>query len=97
MRNSSDSHSPVLSSSDEDAELHTRVQAEFQEMPGLKLTVPQAARLFNLERARCERVLDALVDDGALSCDGRAYGRPGTVAGGRRREPTTNGLASAEV
>ena len=82
MRNSSDSHSPVLSSSDEDAELHTRVQAEFQEMPGLKLTVPQAARLFNLERARCERVLDALVDDGALSCDGRTYGRPGDGRGG---------------
>ena len=79
MRNSSDSHSPVLSASDEDADLHTRVQAEFQEMPGLKLTVPQAARLFNLERARCERVLDALVDDGALSCDGTGI----RSAGGR--------------
>jgi hypothetical protein len=53
-------------------------------MPGLKLTVPQAARLFNLERVRCERVLDALVDDGALSCDGRTYGRPGDVGGNQQ-------------
>jgi hypothetical protein len=65
----------------EDADLRTRIRAEFGEMPGLKLTLPQAARLFNLERARCERVLGALVDDGALSSDGTAFVR---VGDGRR-------------
>jgi len=77
MQNNRDSHVPVLSDRHEDADLQTRVRAEFREMPGLKLTVPQAARLFNLERARCERVLETLVDGGTLSCDGRAYARAG--------------------
>ena len=44
----------------------TRIQAEYREMPGLTLTLPQAARLFNLEPARCERVLDTLVHAGLL-------------------------------
>ena len=35
-------------------------------MPGLTLTLPQAARLFSLEPARCERILDALVHAGLL-------------------------------
>ena len=44
-----------------------RVRAEFMEMPGLKLTIPQAARLFNLDAARCARVFDALVSHGVLA------------------------------
>lgn len=52
------------------------------EMPGLKLTIPQAARLFNLDAARCERVLGALVDSGALSAAGGAFMRAGA---GRRQ------------
>jgi hypothetical protein len=35
-----------------DADLETRIRAEFAEMPGLKLTLPQASRLFNVERVR---------------------------------------------
>ena len=77
MQNSVDPHVRVLSESHEDADLQTRVRAEFREMPGLKLTLPQAARLFNLERARCERVMGALVDGGALASDGTAYLRSG--------------------
>ena len=53
--------------------LHARVRGEYREMPGLRLTLPQAARLFNLEPARCEQVLDALVTDGALRTNGREY------------------------
>ena len=45
----------------EEQELCTRVQAEYREMPGLRLTVSQASRLFSIEPARCERVLVALV------------------------------------
>jgi len=37
-----------------------RVRAEFLEMPGLKLTVPQAQRLWGVDRPTCEAVIDAL-------------------------------------
>ncbi len=43
-----------------------RVWGEFTEMPGLKLTLPQASRLFQLEATRCKRVLGFLVDNGQL-------------------------------
>jgi hypothetical protein len=35
-------------------------------MPGLRLTVAQAARLWHLDLAACEAVLTALVDDRSL-------------------------------
>ncbi len=37
-----------------------RVKAEFNEMPGLKLTVPQAQRLWGLDRLACEAVIEEL-------------------------------------
>ena len=43
-----------------------RIRAEFAEMPGLKLTVPQASRLFQLEAAHCQQVLTSMVDTGHL-------------------------------
>jgi hypothetical protein len=55
--------------------LCARVEAEFREMPGLKLTQPQAARLFCLDPALCRLVLDALVDGGRLVTDGRVFAR----------------------
>jgi hypothetical protein len=39
-----------------------RVLAEFEEMPGMALTIRQAARLFGLEENVCRAVLDALID-----------------------------------
>jgi hypothetical protein len=39
-----------------------RVQCEFLEMPGLRLTGPQARRLWGLEAAACDALLGALVD-----------------------------------
>jgi hypothetical protein len=38
-----------------------RVRGEFNEMPGLQLTVPQAARLLGIEQKQCKDVIDALV------------------------------------
>jgi hypothetical protein len=61
-----------------DHELHLRVQAEFAEMPGLKLTLSQASRLFNLERTLCERVLETLVDKRVLSHNGTMFARAGS-------------------
>jgi hypothetical protein len=38
-----------------------RIRAEFLEMPGLRLTVRQASRLWGLEHTVCESVIDKLV------------------------------------
>jgi hypothetical protein len=56
-----------------DHAIRARIRAEFHEMPGLRLTVSQAARLFNLEVAYCARVLDGLVRNGALWTNGREF------------------------
>jgi hypothetical protein len=39
-----------------------RVEREYREMPGLSLTLPQAARLLGLDRGTCERVLTKLIE-----------------------------------
>lgn len=39
-----------------------RVQAEFLEMPGLRLTVPQARRFWGLEEELCDAILSTLVE-----------------------------------
>jgi hypothetical protein len=43
-------------------DLLRRVQSEFLEMPGLRVTRAQACRLWALDAAVCEAVLSALVD-----------------------------------
>jgi hypothetical protein len=48
-----------------------RIQCEFREMPGLRLTCRQAQRLWNLDQLVCESILAALVDVRFLiECDG---------------------------
>jgi hypothetical protein len=46
--------------------LSDRVRGEFLEMPGLQLTMPQAARLWGLDIAACSAVVDALVESSFL-------------------------------
>jgi hypothetical protein len=43
-------------------EVIRRVQGEFLEMPGLRLTPAQARRLWGLDAASCDALLVALVD-----------------------------------
>lgn len=38
-----------------------RIRGEFEEMPGLRLTLTQAARLWGVDREACQAVVDALV------------------------------------
>jgi len=45
------------------AELIMRVQGEYREMPGLKLTEVQAQRLWGLDDRTCALVLSALVEE----------------------------------
>ena len=62
---------------DTDSDLAIRIRTEFAEMPGLKLTLPQASRLFNVERVRCQRILEGLVTHGDLSTSGGSFLRIG--------------------
>jgi Fic family protein len=43
-------------------EMLQRIQGEFVEMPGLRLTSAQAQRLWGLEQETCNALLGALVD-----------------------------------
>jgi len=53
-----------------------RIRGEYVEMPGLVLTLPQAARLWGLSARRAAELLAALVDSGFLDCDKqRSYRR----------------------
>jgi hypothetical protein len=56
--------------------LMTRIRGEYLEMPGLRLTLDQAMRLFGVERTLCKPVLDALVEAKFLCVrPGGAYAR----------------------
>lgn len=44
-------------------DLRLRVRGEYAEMPGLRLTVAQASRLWNIDRNVGESVLNALVEE----------------------------------
>lgn len=43
-----------------------RILAEYREMPGLRLTLRQAARLWPLDTVDCQAILDTLVAAGSL-------------------------------
>jgi hypothetical protein len=75
-------------------EVLQRIQGEYVEMPGLRLTPAQAQRLWGLERDVCDALLGALVDakflaqtrDGAfVRMDGATPAQVSTI---RRRSPT---------
>jgi hypothetical protein len=46
--------------------LTARIRAEFLEMPGLKLTLPQARRLWNVDEASCQQALATLAAEDFL-------------------------------
>ena len=57
--------------------LMKRVRSEFTEMPGLRLRVDQAQRLWNLDRSSCELLLSSLVEAKFLRrYSDEAYGLP---------------------
>jgi hypothetical protein len=66
---------PLVVAEPREYELHLRIQAEFNEMPGLKLTLAQASRLFNVDPGRCGHVLERLVKSGSLSIAKGAFVR----------------------
>lgn len=48
------------------AALSRRIRDEYEEMPCLRLTLPQASRFWNVDRQACLAVLDQLVAEGFL-------------------------------
>lgn len=66
-----------------------RIRAEYLEMPGLKLTLAQARKIFGLKTDEAKTLLKNLTEEGFLMCDTRgAY---------RRRELTTFDAASRHL
>jgi hypothetical protein len=62
-----------------DEALLSRVRREFDEMPGLTLTLGQASRLFGLQPDVCSQILERLIREGVLRLrPGSQYGRAGT-------------------
>ena len=59
------------------SELIGRARGEFTEMPGMRLTSRQAARLWGLDAVTSERLLGALVGAGFLMKRGENYSRAG--------------------
>jgi hypothetical protein len=59
----------------EDRTLSTRIISEYLEMPGLRLTMRQACRLWNVDAERCDCVLQSLLVSGFLKKSGDSYVR----------------------
>jgi hypothetical protein len=55
-----------------------RTRAEYLEMPGMRLTVLQASRLFQLQQEACAKLLDSLVEEGFLNRQDNRYARANT-------------------
>jgi hypothetical protein len=61
-----------------------RVRAEFIEMPGLRLTVKQAQRMWSLDEQICLELFEALAEEGFL--EQRRQGAYARVTSGRTRD-----------
>ena len=73
-------------------DLTARIRGEFHEMPGLRLTLAQAVRLWAIDAGVCDVLLDALVREKFLArtADG-AY-----IAVGAARKPWKTSLHAVE-
>lgn len=62
-------------------ELLRRIRGEFLEMPGMRLTRPQAQRLWGLDAGLCDTLLNTLVDAHFLlrTSDGAFVSRESSV------------------
>lgn len=47
------------------------VRAEYVEMPGLSVTLPQARRLWAVDHATCEEVFSRLISEGVVRRTGK--------------------------
>jgi hypothetical protein len=57
---------PTVAARDGFGDLMARIEAEFAEMPGLNLTLPQAQRLWGIDHSTCIAVFSVLTDRGVV-------------------------------
>ena len=50
-----------------------RVEADYREMPGLSVTLPQGCRLWSLPQDLCASILDQMIQGGQLKRRGDQY------------------------
>lgn len=55
------------------APLLARIRREFQEHPGIVVTLPQAQSRWSLDKTHCAEALDALLEEGFLRRIGDMY------------------------
>ena len=79
---------PGAASEQRDRDLQARIRAEYDDMPGLNLTLPQASRLFNCDATTCTRALMRLITEGVLSVDEGVFVRRGARMRRRGRRMT---------
>jgi hypothetical protein len=65
----------------EEEALRKRARADFREMPGMRLTMEQAMRLWDVDRQVCQSLLESLVDSHFLEVD--PYGKYTKAHSGR--------------
>ena len=51
------------------SDLQWRIRGEYLEMPGLRLSIEEASRLWALDRIECVELLEHLVHSNFLQCD----------------------------
>jgi len=59
----------VLYRTSKEDTLLRRARGEYREMPGMRLTIDQAMRLWDLDRQTCQALLSSLVDAHFLEID----------------------------
>ena len=79
---------PSAASEPRDRDLQARIRTEYDEMPGLNLTLPQASRLFDCDATTCTRALLLLIAKGVLSVDEGVFVRRGARMRRRGRRMT---------
>ncbi|HEY9467092.1 MAG TPA: hypothetical protein VIR54_28550 [Vicinamibacterales bacterium] len=66
---------PCAAGEPRERDLQSRIRAEYDDMPGLKLTLSQASRLFDVDTDTCARVLVRLIGDGVLAIRAESFVR----------------------
>jgi hypothetical protein len=74
-----------------------RIRREYLEMPGLVLTLPQAARLWGLSVSRSALLLSKLVETGFLTCDRKTVYRRRMDRSENRQGETRPAISTQEM
>jgi hypothetical protein len=74
-----------------------RIRKEYLEMPGLVLTLPQAARLWSLSESRSALLLSMLVETGFLICDKNTVYRRHLDCPEKRKGKTRPAISTQEI